>query len=294
MNSFAISTCLLQEASDDKIVCTGILNRIIDHTTPYKVVVDKKGIILDLYTNMVKTNKSYETAVWIKHLTTDPKQIEYLDIDFDKENYDNEIMFFIETASKIRNKKQIIVSNHSSIPIGYNYDNDSNTIKHNNEVISVYNKSEAITKLESKNKITNKSKEVMTNQTTKNTFNFNFKSPKFIITIIIMLLSALGIGYKYSSQLNAANEKCEKITIIGVIDAANQKKIKSVSIEEQTYTEDRTVVNGVFEFRDVPPINSTQMTLIVKYEGLKDLKIIVSFRGLKTNEDCILDLGRQH
>ncbi len=89
MNSYAISTCLLSKASIEKNICTGILNKITDSCTPYRVVVDEKGKILDLYKNLITTNKSYEVAIWIKHLTSDPTQIDYIDIEF--ENTPNEI-----------------------------------------------------------------------------------------------------------------------------------------------------------------------------------------------------------
>lgn len=150
MNSYAISTCLLSKASVEKIICTGVLNKIADNTTPYKVVADKKGRILDLYKNLIVKNGNYEVAIWIKHLTSDPTQIEYLDIDF--KDTANEIYYFIETASKIRNKKQLIVYNHGIIPEEYIYDDQTNQIIHNNEVIQVFNTSEAITNFSSDNK----------------------------------------------------------------------------------------------------------------------------------------------
>ncbi len=142
MNTYAISTCLLKKAGEDKIICTGILNKISDSTTPYKVVADKKGKILDLYRNLIATHKSIETAIWIKHLTTAPEQIEYVDVDLVNQN--SEILCFIETATKIRNKKQLIVDNHNSIPPEIKYIKDSNIITHNNEEITVLNSSEAI------------------------------------------------------------------------------------------------------------------------------------------------------
>lgn len=142
MNSYAISTCLLNKASAEKNICTGVLNKIADNSTPYKVVADKKGRILELYRNLILTNKNYEVAIWIKHLTTDPTQIEYLDIEFN--NISGEIYYFIETASKIRNKKQLIVYNHDIIPAEYVYDQGTNQIIHNNEAVKVFNSSEAI------------------------------------------------------------------------------------------------------------------------------------------------------
>ncbi|MCA0445910.1 MAG: hypothetical protein LCH54_06740 [Bacteroidetes bacterium] len=153
MNSYAISTCLLSKASLEKNICTGVLNRFTDNTTPYKVVADKKGKILDLYRNLIKTDKNYEVAIWIKHLTSDPTQIEYLDIDF--ENINCEIFYFIETASKIRNKKQLIVYNHEVIPQEYTYDQETNEINHKNEVIKVLNLSEAIYKFSNDNSTLN-------------------------------------------------------------------------------------------------------------------------------------------
>ncbi len=69
--------------------------------------------------------------------------------------FTNEILYFIETALKIRNKKQLIVYSHNSIPQGFIYDSEMNEIIYKNERIKVLNTSEAISNFETNTKITN-------------------------------------------------------------------------------------------------------------------------------------------
>lgn len=163
MNNYAISSCLVEKTSEDKKIITGILNRIADDETPYKVVVDKGGVIFDIY-ERIANNNNVHVASWLRVLTRHPKQIEYLDLKLEPNQSD--IFKFLETASKIRNEKKLILYSHNLMPEDIMY-MDGNKVKYNNEVIRVYDSNEAMQEFNNHNGITIMNKNEL-NQTTSN------------------------------------------------------------------------------------------------------------------------------
>lgn len=293
MNSYAISSCLLEKAQDDKRIITNVLHKFSDDTNALRVVVDKKGKIIDIY-NEIANQNNIHVASWIKLLTRDPKQIETIDIDIDLTK--DRIYGFLDIASKIRNEKNLIVFSHNNIPADIPY-KENNFVNYNGTPIKVLNSGEAITELNLINNLISKTKQDMPTININN--NGNDKGSKIgvkeIVYIVVTILALFtgGLLYKKYPFVGQASKECPTITITGEIDVKNQEKIKSVSIEEQTYAEDNTIVNGKFEFRQVAPISSTQITLIVKYSnGTKDQRIVVPMRIKQLDENCLLDIGR--
>lgn len=128
-----------------------------------------------------------------------------------------------------------------------------------------------------------------------NTFS---KYVKILIPILLLISGYFGYT-KYSKyndlNTNSVNQKCNNMAIVGEIDFQDQTKIKSVSIEEQTYAEDKNVVDGKFEILNIPCINSTAITLVVKFNnGLPDKKILVPVKNYQPDNHCTIDLGKQH
>lgn len=150
MNNYALSCCLLKESKKDKKIVTGILHKISDDSTPFKVVVDRSGIIIDLYEKIANDNNVH-VASWLRILTLNPTQIEFLDIKLDPN--ESEIINFLETASKIRNNKKLIVYSHNSLPENISY-NDNNSVEYKNNFIKVLNNNEAMNELTNTNKST--------------------------------------------------------------------------------------------------------------------------------------------
>lgn len=216
MNNYAISSCLVEKTSEDKKIITSILNRIADDETPYKVVVDKGGVIIDIY-ERIANNNNVHVASWLRVLTRHPKQIEYLDVKLDPNK--NDILKFLETASKIRNEKKLILYSHNLMPEEIMY-REGNKVNYNNEDIRVYDSNEAMCELNNHNGITIMNKNEL-NQTTTNTtenisdsfvskgksknkgIRFNNKSKLFtkdnlIIVLIIGILASLIAAWLWS------------------------------------------------------------------------------------------------
>jgi len=133
MNSYTVSACLLEKTRNDKKIVTSILHRLSDDTTPYKVVVDKKGVIIDIYEQMANNNNVH-IASWLKILTRHPKQIETVEVDL--KYCKGNIYKFLEVASKIRNEKKLIVYSHNHIPEEFPYEN-KNVINYNTVPIKI-------------------------------------------------------------------------------------------------------------------------------------------------------------
>lgn len=204
MNNFSVSSCLLKEIENNKKLATGILNKICDDSTPYKVVVDRAGVILDLYNEL--GNQSQSVAVWISYLTKPPLQIEFVDIKLNKD--DDEIIKFIETAAQIRNDKQLIVHSHNNIPSTISYE-EGNIIEYKGNKIKVLNSGEAIDKfsiqtnvnigkLSMDTKTKNKIKDSVVASDNSSVSKVNFKSSKktiseqpLLIALIIGIISSL-------------------------------------------------------------------------------------------------------
>lgn len=169
MNNYAISSCLVEKTSEDKKIITGILNRIADDETPYKVVVDKGGVIFDIY-ERIANNNNVHVASWLRVLTRHPKQIEYLDLKLEPNQSD--IFKFLETASKIRNEKKLILYSHNLMPEDIMY-MDGNKVKYNSEVIRVYDSNEAMQEFNNHNGITIMNKNELNQTTTNKTENIS-------------------------------------------------------------------------------------------------------------------------
>lgn len=203
MNSYALSSCLLEETKNNKKIITSILHKISDENTPYKVVVDRKGVIIDLY-EKIANNDNVHVASWLRILTRDPKQIEYLDINFEPNS--SEIIKFLETAIQIRNEKKLIVNSHNSLPKNINYC-ESNTINYKDNIVKILNNNEAMTELNKNNGITinnennlnSKNKEIKDSFVADNnssiegsTFNNKTKKKTFLQENIIVVI-VLGV-----------------------------------------------------------------------------------------------------
>lgn len=203
MNSYALSSCLLEETKNNKKIITSILHKISDENTPYKVVVDRKGVIIDLY-EKIANNDNVHVASWLRILTRDPKQIEYLDINFEPDS--SEIIKFLETAIQIRNEKKLIVNSHNSLPTNINYC-ESNTINYKDNIVKILNNNEAMTELNKNNGITinnennlnSKNKEIKDSFVADNnssiegsTFNNKTKKKTFLQENIIVVI-VLGV-----------------------------------------------------------------------------------------------------
>lgn len=169
MNNYAISSCLVEKTIENKKIITGILNKIADDETPYKVVVDKGGIILDIY-ERIANNNNVHIASWLRVLTRHPKQIEYLDVKLEPDQSD--IIKFLETASKIRNEKKLIVYSHSFIPENFKY-MEGNKVRYNDDVIKVYDSNEAMQEFNNHNEIIIMNKNELNQSTTNNTKNIS-------------------------------------------------------------------------------------------------------------------------
>lgn len=203
MNSYVLSSCLLEETKNNKKIITSILHKISDENTPYKVVVDRKGVIIDLY-EKIANNDNVHVASWLRILTRDPKQIEYLDINFEPDS--SEIIKFLETAIQIRNEKKLIVNSHNSLPTNINYC-ESNTINYKDNIVKILNNNEAMTELNKNNGITinnennlnSKNKEIKDSFVADNnssiegsTFNNKTKKKTFLQENIIVVI-VLGV-----------------------------------------------------------------------------------------------------
>lgn len=295
MNSYAISSCVLEKTVDDKKIITNILHKLSDDSTPFRVAVDKKGKIIDIYEQIANENNVH-IASWLKLLTREPKQIETIDVELDLTK--ERIYIFLDMASKIRNQKKLIVYSHDIIPEEFVYDNE-NVIKYGQNHISIYNSNEAITELNS-NKYQSKknmpdmpSTNINITNNNDNSKRSSAKSFKYSILALIAILGS-GVAYKYYPFVGTSNNKnCSTITITGAIEDRNQSKIKSVQLEEQTYAEDNSIVEGKFELKQVAPIKSTQITLLIKYvEGIKERKISIPLRTQEIDNNCLVDIGR--
>jgi len=163
MNNYAISSCLLEKSTENKKIVTSILHKIADDETPYKVVVDKYGVIIDIY-EKIANNSNVHIASWLRTLTTHPEQIEYLDIKLDQ--IPNDLIKFLETAAKIRNDKKLILYSHNSMPEDINYI-EGNRINYHDVFIRIYDSNEAINELNNNNGVTIMNKNEL-NQTTNN------------------------------------------------------------------------------------------------------------------------------
>lgn len=167
MNNYAISSCLVEKTSEDKKIITGILNKIADDETPYKVVVDKGGVIFDIY-ERIANNNNVHVASWLRVLTRHPKQIEYLDIKLDANQSD--IVKFLETASKIKNEKKLILYSHNLMPDYIKYMKE-NKVSYNDEVIKIYDSNEAMQELNNHNGIIIMNKNELNQSTTNSSEN---------------------------------------------------------------------------------------------------------------------------
>ena len=216
MNSYALSSCLLEETKNNKKIITSILHKISDENTPYKVVVDRKGVIIDLY-EKIANNDNVHVASWLRILTRDPKQIEYLDINFEPDS--SEIIKFIETAIQIRNEKKLIVNSHNSLPTDINYC-ESNTINYKDNIVKILNNNEAMTELNKNNGITinnennlnSKNKEIKDSFVADNNSNiegstFNNKTKKktflqenIIVVIVLGVIASLIAAWIWSKM----------------------------------------------------------------------------------------------
>ncbi|MFZ0596431.1 MAG: hypothetical protein WAM46_05570, partial [Flavobacterium sp.] len=110
MNNYVLSSCLLEKSKDDKKIITGILHKISDEDTPYKVVIDRGGILIDIYEKIANDNNVH-VASWLRILSREPNQIEFVNEQINPNQVD--IFKFIETASNVRNEKKLFLYNHS-------------------------------------------------------------------------------------------------------------------------------------------------------------------------------------
>lgn len=218
MNNYAISSCLVEKTSEDKKIITGILNKIADDETPYKVVVDKGGVIFDIY-ERIANNNNVHIASWLRVLTRHPKQIEYLDIKLDADQSD--IVKFLETASKIKNEKKLILYSHNLMPDCIKY-MEENKVRYNDEVIKIYDSNEAMQELNNHNGIIIMNKNELNQSTTNSTENirdsfvskgksknknvtFNNKSKfltkeNLLIVLVIGILASLIAAWLWSKK----------------------------------------------------------------------------------------------
>ena len=150
MNNFVLSSCLLEKSKDDKKIITSILHRISDEETPYKVVIDKGGVLIDIYEKIANDNNVH-VASWLRILSREPQQIEFINEKINTNQGD--IFKFIETASNIRNEKKLFLYNHSIIPETLTY-SENNVIEFNSKKIKVYNSNEAMSELSNSTGIT--------------------------------------------------------------------------------------------------------------------------------------------
>lgn len=119
--------------------------------------------------------------------------------------------------------------------------------------------------------------------------------PKWLrpIIAIIFVFGLLYITYKqFIKSTPKEMSPCENFTIAGEIDSPNKTRLKKVSIENATYAEDVSIIDGKFEIQiDNKP---NEITLIVEYERpYKCEHASILLKKFLVDSACRINVGHQ-
>ncbi|SMD44203.1 hypothetical protein SAMN00777080_2821 [Aquiflexum balticum DSM 16537] len=138
MAAYTLSKCILENINAGKKYITDLLFVFTRDSNPHKVTVDSQNIILDIYTQLAKSNEFI--ATWLQLMSHQPSNFEPINVDLSSVSNDEEI--FLKVCCETKSQQKIIVFTHEGWKY-YNYHSDK-VIHYNNKFIYVLDRDEAI------------------------------------------------------------------------------------------------------------------------------------------------------
>jgi len=143
MAAYTLSKCILENINAGKKYITDLLFVFTRDSNPYKVAVDSNNLIIDIYTELAKTNEFI--ATWLQLMSHQPSNFEPIKVNLSKVSNEEEI--FIKVCCETKSQQKLIVFSHEGWE-NFEYHSDK-VILYNNKHILILDRDEAIQDLNS-------------------------------------------------------------------------------------------------------------------------------------------------
>lgn len=145
MNLYVISPCLLQDIREKQYYAKILF--VFTQDNPLKVAIDNNGIMLSEYEDIAKKNKDVTIMGWLDLMSKRPSSFERI-VDIAPETDVNKVHLFVCSNIAGVDKPMIVYTKQNFKQFTFTSDN---TILYEGNIITLFDKDEAIQKIDTRN-----------------------------------------------------------------------------------------------------------------------------------------------